>query len=147
MNIAPVLRRTVIVLALCGGAAGASVRAQLPLDQAQETFRSAVDVVTIQASVRDARGRSLQGLTTSDFEVRDVFVPEQHTHVLMAPRPTQDGILYRLPAVSVFAWTVSVVPLGIARGVNHRRNDGAICGTGFAPHRGRGGSPLEKGKP
>ena len=71
MRIAPVLRRTVIALALCGGAAGASVRAQLPLDQAQETFRSAVDVVTIQASVRDARGRSLQGLTTSDFEVRD----------------------------------------------------------------------------
>ena len=31
-------------------------------------------------------------------------------------RPTQDGIVYRLPVVSVFAWTVSVVPLGIARG-------------------------------
>ena len=34
----------------------------------------------------------------------------------MGPRPTQDGIVYRLPVLSVFAWTVSVVPLGIARG-------------------------------
>jgi Ca-activated chloride channel family protein len=37
----------------------------------QQTFRSAVDLVTIQASVRDARGRVVQGLTRADFEVRD----------------------------------------------------------------------------
>jgi VWFA-related protein len=41
------------------------------LSQPQQTFRSAVDLVTIQASVRDARGRVVSGLTTSDFEVRD----------------------------------------------------------------------------
>ena len=35
------------------------------------TFRSAVDVVTIQASVRDTRGRVVGGLRTKDFEVRD----------------------------------------------------------------------------
>jgi len=52
-----------------------------------------------------------------DFEVGDLFVPEQHTHSFMAHRPTQDGIVYRLPMLSVFPWTVSVVPLGIARGV------------------------------
>jgi len=34
-------------------------------------FRSAVDLVTIQASVRDAHGRVVQGLTRADFEVRD----------------------------------------------------------------------------
>ena len=34
-------------------------------------FRSAVDLVTIQASVRDAHGRVMQGLTRADFEVRD----------------------------------------------------------------------------
>ena len=45
--------------------------AQEPQNQAQQTFRSAVDVVTIQASVRDARGRVVSGLTTTDFEVRD----------------------------------------------------------------------------
>ncbi len=37
----------------------------------QGTFRGAVDVVTIQASVRDARGRVVGGLRSTDFEVRD----------------------------------------------------------------------------
>ena len=37
----------------------------------QQTFRASVDVVTIQASVRDARGRPVRGLTANDFEVRD----------------------------------------------------------------------------
>src|SRR5262245_18665429 len=41
-----------------------------PLPPAQ-TFRTAVDLVTIQASVQDARGRVLSGLTAADFEVRD----------------------------------------------------------------------------
>jgi len=41
------------------------------LAQPPQTFKSAVDLVTIQASVRDARGRILSGLTTNDFEVRD----------------------------------------------------------------------------
>jgi Ca-activated chloride channel family protein len=45
--------------------------AQTMPDQAQDTFRSSLDVVTIQASVRDARGRVVQGLTRLDFEVRD----------------------------------------------------------------------------
>jgi VWFA-related protein len=36
-----------------------------------QTFRTAVDLVTIQASVHDARGRVLSGLTAADFEVRD----------------------------------------------------------------------------
>ncbi len=35
------------------------------------TFRAALDVVTIQASVRDHRGRVVNGLTATDFEVRD----------------------------------------------------------------------------
>jgi Ca-activated chloride channel homolog len=45
--------------------------AQEPASQPQATFRSAVDVVTIQASVRDRRGRMVSGLTEGDFEVRD----------------------------------------------------------------------------
>jgi len=39
--------------------------------QPQQTFRSSMDLVTIQASVRDRRGRPLKGLTPDDFEVRD----------------------------------------------------------------------------
>jgi len=49
----------------------AVVHAQTTPDQVQDTFRSSLDVVTIQASVRDARGRVVQGLTRLDFEVRD----------------------------------------------------------------------------
>jgi len=44
--------------------------AQAP-ETPQHIFRSAVDLVTIQASVRDAHGRVVQGLTRADFEVRD----------------------------------------------------------------------------
>jgi len=45
--------------------------------QAPLTFRSSTDLVTIQASVRDRQGRTLQGLTTADFEVRDNGVVRQ----------------------------------------------------------------------
>jgi Ca-activated chloride channel family protein len=46
-------------------------QAQEPSSPQRETFRSAVDLVTIQASVKDAHGRIVNGLTTNDFEVRD----------------------------------------------------------------------------
>jgi Ca-activated chloride channel family protein len=59
-----------LALALCAPAIG-TVRAQQPVDPPQQTFRSAVDLVTIQASVRDRRGRPMRGLTPDDFEVRD----------------------------------------------------------------------------
>ena len=62
------------------------------------------------------RVSGLRATGSCDFEVRNLFVPEQHTHNFMDSRPTQDGIVYRLPRLSAFAWTVSVVPLGIARG-------------------------------
>jgi VWFA-related protein len=39
--------------------------------QPQQTFRASADVVTIQASVKDGRGRVLSGLTPADFEIRD----------------------------------------------------------------------------
>ena len=49
----------------------AKPQAQDPFSPKPETFRSAVDLVTIQASVKDAHGRIVNGLTTNDFEVRD----------------------------------------------------------------------------
>ena len=58
----------------------------------------------------------LRGSGSCDFEMRDVFVPADHTHSFLESKPTQSGLLYRMPPVSVFAWTVSVVPLGIAKG-------------------------------
>lgn len=58
----------------------------------------------------------LRGTGSCDFEVKDVFVPFAHTHPLTDFHPTQPGTVYRLPARSVFPWTVATVPLGIARG-------------------------------
>src|SRR5438477_5845871 len=52
------------------GFAAASLYAQAR-QAVESTFRSSVEVVTIQTSVRDARGRTVQGLTPADFEVRD----------------------------------------------------------------------------
>jgi VWFA-related protein len=54
-----------IVAALAGG-----LRAQDD-GQPRQTFHSSADLVTIQASVRDGRGRALSGLTAADFEVWD----------------------------------------------------------------------------
>lgn len=58
----------------------------------------------------------LRATGSCDFEMHEVFVPEQNTHAFIGSTPTQAGLIYRLPAVSVFGWTVAVVPLGIARG-------------------------------
>jgi indole-3-acetate monooxygenase len=57
----------------------------------------------------------LRGTGSCDFEVNDLFVPAQHAHDLIDTTPTQPGLLYRLPNLSVFPMTVSVLPLGIAR--------------------------------
>ena len=58
---------TIGLIALCVGLPGGQ---QTPAEAAP-AFRSAADVVTIHASVRDARGRIVGGLTATDFEVRD----------------------------------------------------------------------------
>jgi VWFA-related protein len=63
--------RILIALAILSGAVIVPVNAQLPADRPPQTFRSAVDLVTIQASVHDARGHALSGLLPADFEVRD----------------------------------------------------------------------------
>jgi VWFA-related protein len=59
-----------IATLLVDPAASAAGSGQAPVDQ-RATFRSSADVVTIQASVRDNRGRPVKGLKPSDFEVRD----------------------------------------------------------------------------
>jgi VWFA-related protein len=66
-----VLHRLAIGIGIVCGLAVTSPSAQDIPNQSRQTFRSAVDVVTIQASVRDARGRVVSGLRSTDFEVRD----------------------------------------------------------------------------
>jgi VWFA-related protein len=62
--------RFLAIVSVAAAMLGASPAAQ-DAAQPQQTFRSAVDVVTIQASVRDGRGRVVSGLVTKDFEVFD----------------------------------------------------------------------------
>jgi Ca-activated chloride channel homolog len=64
------LHRLAILAAAVGVGVG-SLHAQALAPAEPTTFRSSVDVVTIQTSVRDGRGRIVQGLTPADFEVRD----------------------------------------------------------------------------
>src|ERR1700687_128123 len=63
--------RILIALTILAGAVVVPLSAQAPAEQPPLVFRSAVDLVTIQASVRDAHGRALSGLSPADFEVRD----------------------------------------------------------------------------
>ncbi len=63
--------RYVVSTVALAGALVVPTSAQDAPQQATPTFRSAISVVTIQASVRDHRGRIVSGLTAKDFEVRD----------------------------------------------------------------------------
>lgn len=68
MKAAARLTRIMLALVVVGWTPG---RAQIAAEQPRQTFRTSADVVTIQASVRNPRGRPIQGLTAADFEVRD----------------------------------------------------------------------------
>src|SRR5262249_15697198 len=57
-----------------------------------------------------------RGTGSCHFEAREAFVPGDRTHDSTNPKPYQSGLIYRLPVLSMFAWTVAAVPLGIARG-------------------------------
>jgi alkylation response protein AidB-like acyl-CoA dehydrogenase len=61
----------------------------------------------------DASG--LRGTGSDDFEVRDVFVPEQRTFVVGQPLAREPGVLYRLPFNAVMELSIAAVALGIVR--------------------------------
>jgi VWFA-related protein len=60
----------VIIVLLTGFLSAQSVPAN-PQQALQATFRSGVELVTVTVSVRDQRGRVVQGLTRNDFTVID----------------------------------------------------------------------------
>lgn len=65
------LRRFSIALLVLTPLGLAAQSAPPPSDESKKLFRSSVDLVTIQASVRDQKGRPMKGLRPVDFEVRD----------------------------------------------------------------------------
>lgn len=64
-------QRVALCVGIFCGVAADGLLAQQADNQAPPKFKSAVDIVTIQASVRDSRGRPVSGLKPEDFEVRD----------------------------------------------------------------------------
>jgi indole-3-acetate monooxygenase len=56
----------------------------------------------------------LRGTGSCDFETKDCFVPAEHVHDFFNVQPAEAGLLYRIPTVSIFAASISAVPLGIA---------------------------------
>lgn len=58
----------------------------------------------------------LRGTGSCDLEAQDIFVPSARAHPFFELQPTQEGLLYRVPPVSVFSWSICGVPLGIAAG-------------------------------
>jgi Ca-activated chloride channel homolog len=65
------LHRLILAAGIVIGITTLTLHAQDPSSIPLQTFRSTIDVVTIQASVRDTRGRIVSGLTPNDFEVLD----------------------------------------------------------------------------
>lgn len=57
----------------------------------------------------------MKGTGSWDFEADNVFLPAEFVCDFQ-PNPTHAGVVYRLPGVSAFVWTVATVPLGIAKG-------------------------------
>lgn len=58
----------------------------------------------------------LRGTASWNFEAQEAFVPANWTHRFLDHKPTQPGLLYRIPALSIFPASISALPLGIARG-------------------------------
>ena len=69
----------VSVLTIGSLGVGASTLRQAPADQPLATFKSSIDLVRINAVVRDKKGRFASNLTATDFEVEDGGVPRTIT--------------------------------------------------------------------
>jgi alkylation response protein AidB-like acyl-CoA dehydrogenase len=57
----------------------------------------------------------LRGTGSCDFQVHDLFVPEEHTVSAFAAKPIQSGTLYATPMITIFAASIPCVSIGIAR--------------------------------
>ena len=62
---------SLVVVSLLASGGIATLAAQQPGGDPVPRFKSSADVVTIQAAVRNGKGRPVAGLTAADFEIRD----------------------------------------------------------------------------
>ncbi|HML10087.1 MAG TPA: acyl-CoA dehydrogenase family protein [Stellaceae bacterium] len=58
----------------------------------------------------------LRGTGSNDFQVADVFVPEERSVPAFTTTPLQPGPLYATPMITIFAASLPCVSIGIARG-------------------------------
>jgi indole-3-acetate monooxygenase len=57
----------------------------------------------------------LRGTGSSDFQVHDLFVPEEHAVPAFTAKPVHPGPLYATPLITIFAASLACVSIGIAR--------------------------------
>ena len=50
-----------------------------------------------------------------DFQVHDLFVPEEHARPAFAAKPIQPGTLYATPMITIFAASIPCVRFGMHR--------------------------------
>ena len=61
------------------------------------------------------RVSGMRGTGSHDFRVEDLSVPGAHSMPAFVAQGTQPGTLYRMPIISLFAFALAAVTLGIAR--------------------------------
>jgi VWFA-related protein len=93
----PVMRRAVVGVAIGAlmavGARDVALAQQAAAPQPQVVFKAAVEVVTVSAAVRDARGRAVQGLKATDFEVIDTGTPTRISDFYVGESPISLAVL------------------------------------------------------
>jgi VWFA-related protein len=87
-------RGFLLLLALVAVTPAISVAQGQAVQSAQPTFKSGIDLVTVTATVRDRRGRLVQGLEVKDFEVLDNGVRRPIADFRAEPTPVSLAILF-----------------------------------------------------
>jgi alkylation response protein AidB-like acyl-CoA dehydrogenase len=86
------------------------------LDIEGEPLIRAMAFTASQVTIHPAWDTSgMRGTGSHDFEVREVFVPQQHTFSVFTDAPREPGPLYRLPFDVLTELPIAALALGIAR--------------------------------
>lgn len=104
-------------------------------DAAGRPLIRAMSIAPAQVRIADTWNPiGMRGTGSHDFEVRDAWVPEDHSFSVLTDAPRAPGALYRLPFAVLTELPVSAVGLGIAR---HALREFAVAGAGRAAVRTR----------